>query len=333
MEDDYVLQLADSRFKELFLCFCGYAQCQPLHYFGPAVRQNYLIHVVLDGKGIFQVGEQRYEISKGMGFIIEPDVTTFYQADEQEPWTYLWIGFDGLRARECMQDMGMLGNRPVFRTEQAKELKGLVLQMLKQEQSSISGQYHRQSLLFEFFSLLTRGTEICAGAENEKKNENFYMERAVSYIRNHYASGIKVQDLVDYVCVDRSYLYKMFEKTFQMSPKEFLSQFRISRAKEMLTLTELSVEEVAAACGFVNGQVLAKNFRKQQGMTPTEYRREHRKEVSQRLRSKRSRLEQMLEEEQEPGSEEKAEKQGPGSQAKAEESGSEFVKTRDQETF
>ena len=57
MEDSYVLQLLEPKFKEFHLCFCGFAQCEPLHSYGPASRPNYIIHYIMDGKGIYQVGE------------------------------------------------------------------------------------------------------------------------------------------------------------------------------------------------------------------------------------------------------------------------------------
>ena len=46
MEDAYVLQLLEPKFKEFHLLFCGYAECEPLHSYGPATRPNYIIHYV-----------------------------------------------------------------------------------------------------------------------------------------------------------------------------------------------------------------------------------------------------------------------------------------------
>ena len=114
MEDAYVLQLSDRKFSDLYLCYCGYARCEPLHSFGPAVRSNYLIHYILDGKGSYRAGGRRYDLKAGQGFLIEPGTQIFYEADEKEPWTYLWIGFHGQRAEEYLKDAGLGGGQLIF---------------------------------------------------------------------------------------------------------------------------------------------------------------------------------------------------------------------------
>ena len=54
MEDSYVLQLLKPKFKDFHLCFCGFAECEPLHSYGPAARPNYILHYVMKGKGIYR---------------------------------------------------------------------------------------------------------------------------------------------------------------------------------------------------------------------------------------------------------------------------------------
>ena len=99
MEDSYVLQLLKPKFKDFHLCFCGFAECKPLHSYGPAARPNYILHYVMKGKGIYQVGETKYQLKEGQAFLIEPESLTFYQADKKDPWSYLWVGFGGTEAR------------------------------------------------------------------------------------------------------------------------------------------------------------------------------------------------------------------------------------------
>lgn len=62
--------------------------------------------------------------------------------------------------------------------------------------------------------------------------------------RNHYAEGIGVEDIAGAINVSRNYLYMIFKNKLELSPKEFLTHFKISRAKEQLTLTELSIEHM-----------------------------------------------------------------------------------------
>ncbi len=97
MEDAYVLQLTGSKFKDLYLCFCGMSACRPNHSFGPAVRPNYIIHYILSGKGTYQVGERRYEIRQGQGFLIEPEAVTFYKADGRTRGLICGLVFPGSR--------------------------------------------------------------------------------------------------------------------------------------------------------------------------------------------------------------------------------------------
>lgn len=272
MENAYVLKLSDSKFKDLFLCFCGIAECQPLHYFGPSVRPNYVIHVILEGKGVYQADGKKYELQAGQAFVVEPEVLTFYQADEKEPWTYFWIGFGGTRAKEYLNDAGLGGGNLTFQTDQGKELKKIVLGMLNVKEWTVSNQYLLQSYLYQFFAVLTR--DAMAG-EKEESMESAYIRHAIRYIRNHYAKDLKVTDIANDICVDRSYLYKLFKKALQMSPKEFIMQFRISKSKELLTVTKLSIEEIASSCGYQDFRVFSKVFKKDTGVSPSAYRREH----------------------------------------------------------
>ncbi len=293
MENAYVLELSESKFKDLFLCFCGYAQCEPLHGFGPAVRPNYLIHYIMDGRGCYQTGGRKYHLGAGEGFLIEPEELTYYQADQKDPWSYLWIGFSGTHAKEYLEDLGLNSRQLTFRCSQGRELKHLILEMLKCQDGSITSQYRLQSLLYGFFEILSKGVVI---EEDVKSMENFYIERAIGFIRNHYSAELKVTDIANHLCVNRSYLYKLFQKSLQMSPQEFLTKFRISRAKELLSVTKLSIEHVAASCGYQNALVFSKAFKKNMGCAPTVYRKEHIRAVRQNLAENQDILEELKEE-------------------------------------
>jgi len=258
MEDSYVLQLLKPKFRDFHLCFCGFAECEPLHSYGPAARPNYILHYVMKGKGIYQVGETKYQLKEGQAFLIEPESLTFYQADKTDPWSYLWVGFGGTEAQRFVRDLGLNSRQLTCECEYGEELKEIVFEMLRHTYSTAENIYYLQGKLYQFFSVLARGIEIQQYADDTK--ESIHVQEAIAYIKNYYSQKITVEDIANYLALNRSYLYTIFN-----------------------TLTDLSVEEIAVSCGYRNSLAFGKVFKQKMGITPTQYRNDNRKDVRERL--------------------------------------------------
>lgn len=96
----------------------------------------------------------------------------------------------------------------------------------------------------------------------------------MEFIQGNYCNPIKVTDVADYVCINRSYLYTLFQNSLGMSPQQFLMTFRITKAAELLQHTSLSVESIAISCGYQDPLVFTKAFRQMKGVSPSAYRKE-----------------------------------------------------------
>ena len=149
--------------------------------------------------------------------------------------------------------------------------------MLKHTRVTVANLYYLQGQLYDFFSALTEDDVIDSCVDISK--ESVYIQEAVTFIRNHYSRGLNVADIAKHMNVNRSYLYTLFKDNLGMSPKDFLTKFQISQAREQLALTDLSIEEVAEVCGYHSCLVFSKAFKKENGMTPTEYRKRKRLET------------------------------------------------------
>ena len=211
MEDSYVLQLLKPKFKDFHLCFCGFAECKPLHSYGPAARPNYILHYVMKGKGIYQVGETKYQLKEGQVFLIEPESLTFYQADKTDPWSYLWVGFGGTEAQRFVRDLGLNSRQLICECEYGEELKEIVFEMLHHTRSTAENLYYLQGKLYQFFSVLARGIEIQQYSNDTK--ESIHVQEAIAYIKNYYSQKITVEDIANYLALNRSYLYTIFIST------------------------------------------------------------------------------------------------------------------------
>ena len=271
MMDSYILRQGRRQFSDLFLCFCGYEECAPGHSFGPAVRPNYIVHYILKGRGVFQTGGASYALEAGQGFLIKPGVQTVYRADGKEPWTYLWVGFDGERAAEYLLCIGLGESRLTFRSGQGERLKEIVLEMLRHNTYTAANQFMLEGLLYAFFSALAQDLDTMAPAG--EKDGSLYVRRAVEFIQNNYCRPIQITDVADYVCVNRSYLYTLFGEELGASPQEYLANYRLTRAAELLLITDFSVESVALSCGYRDPLVFSKAFKEQNGVPPSRYRR------------------------------------------------------------
>ena len=78
---------------------CGYENCVPGHSYGPILRNGYLIHYILSGSGIYKARGRIFRLKEGDAFLICPGELIYYRADLKTPWSYTWIGMQGIKVR------------------------------------------------------------------------------------------------------------------------------------------------------------------------------------------------------------------------------------------
>ena len=270
MLDVYYLENTNRNFNDMYLCYCGFAKCTPLHSFGPAIRPNYLLHYVLDGKGYYYANNKKYTVTKNEGFLISPNVITFYEADEEEPWTYLWIGIDGNKVKTYLKCIGLDEENLIFKCDEADLLKECVMEMLKHHKSTDADSFKIEGLLYLFFSRLSNN--IKSTLSDDDSISNNYVNKAIEFIQDNYYRPIKVRDIAEYTCLNRSYLTSIFQKYLKMPPQKFLMEFRITKAADLLYDTDLPIGNIAYSCGYTDPLSFSKAFRKVKGISPKEYR-------------------------------------------------------------
>ena len=114
------LQLSNSYMwgTAISLDYCGREDCIKGWKFGPYVRESYVVHMVKKGKGTFTIAGKTYELGPGQAFIIRPGEETTYRADDDDPWSYMWVGFHGYRAEDFIEAMGYVKGSPIIKIEQ-----------------------------------------------------------------------------------------------------------------------------------------------------------------------------------------------------------------------
>lgn len=276
LEQAKLLVPGNQMFEDLYFCGGGRSSCFPGHSFGPDVRLNYLIHYIISGKGIFETDSRRYLLSQGQGFLIEPGVSTFYQADDKEPWNYLWINFNGSLAGQIVRELGIRREHPVFSCQEGPQLEEIFNRLFEASGSGMSLYQHSQ--LLAFLHKLASRPEASQGGDGFVNRANYHIDRALVFIRANYSNRLQVSDMANYLGISRNYLFTLFYRHMGQSPQEYLSSFRLGCARELLTTTDYSIGEIALLCGYQNVNVFSAAFKRKYLISPSlfqKYSQEH----------------------------------------------------------
>lgn len=259
----------EPNFSDIKVLNIGEEICKASHSFGPSVRPNFLIHYVVSGKGFFICDDIKYFLERGQAFIIFPEKITYYEADYLEPWHYIWIGFSGVIAKDFIYKCGFSKVNYIYTQKKKIEYTiSLLKDLIKDPYNSIKvlGYFN----LF-FGSLIENNIFETQKLSNEP---NYYLiKRIADYITNNYWENIKIAQLAKSNNLDRSYFSRIFKKEMGVSPQQFLLDFRMQRAKELLKRNDICIGDCARSVGYKDQLVFSKIFKSYFKVSPTQYRK------------------------------------------------------------
>ena len=270
----------NENFIDLEMYQYGYEQCEPGHSFGPATRNHYLFHYIISGTGTLMAdnakGEtQTYSIKSGQGFLVFPGQITTYIADQNLPWEYVWIEFDGLRVKEALDLTELSVNTPVYHSHSKDLREQLMNEMLYIVHHAKESPFHLIGHLYLFLDYLTQSAKSKKLVQSSKMSD-YYIKEAINYIEQNFQNNITIEDIAAVCGINRSYFGKIFRNSIGRSPQEFLMNYRMVKATELLKLTSLSIAEIGSAVGYENQLHFSRAFKTIYGVSPREWRNQHR---------------------------------------------------------
>jgi len=274
MDEDFFPK--NELFENYYYVTKGREKCSPKHSFGPMIRENYLLHIVIDGEGIFRNEESTFQLKKGQYFLIYPGVQTFYEADEDNPWEYVWFGIDGNKIEELLSLIGITINTPVGIVKDFFNIKKNILEMTSKDPFSIESRIELQGDLFNLFSNLSNYTQSMDSIKINKVSQKItYTKKAIDIIKNNYnKNNFYLRDVSTNLSLNQSYLTSVFKETTGKTLHEYLIDYRIQRSRHYLETTDLSITTVAEKVGYKNPLSFTRVFKKLMNTTPSNYKKD-----------------------------------------------------------
>lgn len=257
----------------------GWEECAPLHSFGPFVRNHYLLHYIVSGRGMLYSHASNgdiheYSLEANQAFLICPGQINLYTADENDPWKYVWIEFDGMRAEDCLLQAGLDQDHPIYNPRTVEEGERLRDQMLYFSENAARSPLHLVGRLSLFLDELIEFSDQRQEV-GEKSKRDFYINEAVVYIQQNYHRELTVDEVVGFCKLNRNYFSRKFKEVIGCTPQEFLIRQRLTNAAELMRLTDLPIKTIAAQCGYPNQLHFSQAFKKYYGLPPREWRKQN----------------------------------------------------------
>lgn len=234
------------------------------------------VFFITSGHGEFQVEDKLFPTAVNDVVVVNANVPHTEMSQADNPLCYVVIGVEHL---EVEADIG--GCTMIHLNGQQHQLETCLRMMLQEAREREEGWENVcQNLLEIILQRLVRRQDFSI-AENPfpggmKANRECELVRR--YIDNHFKENLCLDELAALAHLNKYYLSHAFRKEFGTTPISYLISRRIQESRYLLTDTDHTLSQIAHILGFSSLSYFSQSFRRLEGISPLEYRRQNRRE-------------------------------------------------------
>ena len=226
-----------------------------------------LLLYTYEGKGELEYEGRCYPLAEGDGFVIDCRKEHSYRT-RGDRWVHSDLHIAGGPAdywyRKCFE-----GKEPLFHCPLSGEYQPMLEHLLALRTSADA---RRELKVSEQIQRLLLFAADCQ-SQGEREQIPDAIRYLQSYLEHHFEQKITLDDMAQFCGLSKYHLCREFKRYTSFSPKEYLLQLRIARAKMLLLGSELPACRIGALVGIPDETNFTRLFRHRVGMTPGEYRK------------------------------------------------------------
>lgn len=243
--------------------------------------------VVLEGSARHIVENETYQISEGDVFVI--DKYTHHQYTDAENFKICNVMFrpevmfenlTHIRQNAGFQALFVLEpyyakqhqfcSRLRLQPEDFSSIKKLLAEMIYEHTKKADGW---QTLLYaKFLQLCTILSRLYQDYGKNHGDDVVKLATAVAFIEKNYCSDISLSDLAHMTGYSERQFHRLFQSAFSTPPSQYITNLRLQKAQLLLKNSSQPIGEISWSCGYSDQNYFSRIFKKNTGLTPTEYR-------------------------------------------------------------
>lgn len=237
------------------------------------VRNNnrFLLFYTISGSGSLIYEGKTYLLEVGTVAVIWCGVRHEYKTASETGWEFRWFHYHGAIAHEYFRMIGSTGPA-IFHME--KDSRCIELVEMLTGTTTLNGIFNNLLIAQYMTELMTLLS--CAIQKKDPETPREMLEKidsAVQYMERHLDQKITLEEIASTVFISKFHFIRIFNRVMGISPYIYLTNLRVSKAKELLIMSGYSLSEIAAQIGFCDSKNLICNFKKVTGQTPEQYRK------------------------------------------------------------
>ena len=265
----YYYHVNSTDYSNVTVYDCGYEKFSSTLKVVNDYYPYYLMHCVLSGKGILEMNGQEYPMEAGEIFIIPPETKVRYYQDVNDPWSYIYVNFNGTAATTFYENAGFSSEFPSYQYKNDK-LKETFTELVNCQNNQRHTLYI-YSLLFRIMANIAEERHISKDKMIQTKS---YLASAVAYIEKNYQNPeISLATISKKLHLNPSYFSRTFHNMTGSTFLKYLTLFRIRKASDLMAHSDLPINEIANSVGYTDSLYFSSVFKRYRLMTPSEYRR------------------------------------------------------------
>lgn len=231
----------------------------------------FIFQYTLKGQGAIRIKNYTFTLEPGDAFFVHvPSNHNYYLPQNSNEWEFLYFSIYGEEANRLFYKITNSYGYIFKLTNYSEPIKHILETIEKIETTGINNSYVASASAYKF---IMKFLEYLEYGYQQKNNYPISIVKAIQFIEKNYKEDITLDDIVKVSNLSKYHFTRQFKKYVKKTPINYLTNVRINNALSYLSINTKSLEWIAQEVGFHSSNYFSKVFKKNIGISPSNYRK------------------------------------------------------------